>query len=57
MGLGKEILGGRTQAFLEAELLAIPPAFTDLLAQMNMATTESTGDLYKTRHSMDLLML
>ena len=51
---GKEILG-RTQWFIENELVAIPPAFTDLLAQLRMATTDQNGNLDKTRHSMDLL--
>jgi hypothetical protein len=45
----------RTQAFLEAQLLAIPPDFADLLAQMRMAATEINGNLDKTKHAMDLL--
>ncbi len=51
---GKEMLG-RTQWFVEGQLVAIPPAFTDLLAQMRMATTDQNGNLDKTRHSLDLL--
>ena len=51
---GKEMLG-RVQAYIENQLIAIPPVFRDLLAQLRMATTEVNGNLDKTKHTMDLV--